>query len=192
MTSSERPLSGTTLKKEAPAAVLGWGRIIWKPQMPLVIGLGAFQPYSRREFQQTLWERFRGRSGIFPEFLPESASRTGGTLSFLSLVVWFLPRDFLSLPNPQTPWNRQRKNLFKQGILLIIYQGNPHKQGKEGQGMAHKWNCGKPSLRTESVIDRVFGEGVKCRGQTRVDLATLAFFPVFCRIFWARKRRKSH
>ena len=36
------------------------------------------QPYSRGEFQETLWERFRGLSGIFPGFLPESPSRTGG------------------------------------------------------------------------------------------------------------------
>ena len=64
------------------------------------------------------------------------------TLSFLSLLVWFLPRktpkftkDFLPLPNPQNPWKRQRKHLFKQGnSLLKIYQGNPNKQGKEGQG----------------------------------------------------------
>ena len=63
-------------------------------------------------------------------------------LSFLSLVVWFLPRktpkftkDFLCLPNPQNPWKRQRKHPFKQGnSLLKIYQGNPNKQGKEGQG----------------------------------------------------------
>ena len=40
------------------------------------------------------------------------------TLSFLSLVVWFLPRktpkftkDFLPLPNPQNAWKRQRKHL---------------------------------------------------------------------------------
>ena len=46
--------------------------------MPLIIGFGASQPYSRREFQETLTERFRGLSGIFPELLPESASRTGG------------------------------------------------------------------------------------------------------------------
>ena len=36
------------------------------------------------------------------------------------------------------------------------------------------------------------GGGGGVGGQTRVDLATLAFFPVFCRVFWARKRRKSH
>ena len=46
--------------------------------MPWIIGLGASQPYSREKFQEMLWERFRGLSGIFPEFLPESPSRTGG------------------------------------------------------------------------------------------------------------------
>ena len=36
------------------------------------------QPYSWGEFQETLSERFRGLSGIFPEFLPQSPSRAGG------------------------------------------------------------------------------------------------------------------
>ena len=74
-------LSGTTSKKRGVPSRTGGKRILemlWKPQMPWIIGLGASQPYSRREFQETLWERFRGLSGIFPEFLPERASRTGG------------------------------------------------------------------------------------------------------------------
>ena len=83
MTSSGRLSPEPLLKKEAPPAVLG-GEIIlqmlWKPQMPWIIGLGGSQPYSRREFQETLWERFRGLSGVFPEFLPESASRTGAMI----------------------------------------------------------------------------------------------------------------
>ena len=33
-------------------------------QMPWIIGFWGSQPYSRGEFQETLWERFRG----FPEF----------------------------------------------------------------------------------------------------------------------------
>ena len=74
-------LSGTTSEKRSAPSRTG-GEIIlemlWKPQMPWIIGFGASQPYSRREFQETLWERFRGLSGIFPEFLPESPSRTGG------------------------------------------------------------------------------------------------------------------
>ena len=74
-------LSGTTSEKRSAPSRTG-GEIIlemlWKPQMPWIIGFGASQPYSRREFQETLWERFRGLSGVFPEFLPESASRAGG------------------------------------------------------------------------------------------------------------------
>ena len=36
----------------------------------------------------------------------------------------------------ENPWKRQRKHLFKQGnSLLKIYQGNPNKQVKEGQGV---------------------------------------------------------
>ena len=36
------------------------------------------QPYSWGEFQETLWERFRGLSRILPEFLSERPSRPGG------------------------------------------------------------------------------------------------------------------
>ena len=74
-------LSGTNSEKKRRPQPYWGGRILetlWKPQMPWIIGLGAFQPYSRGKFQETLWERFRGLSGIFPEFLPESPSRTSG------------------------------------------------------------------------------------------------------------------
>ena len=74
-------LSGTNSEKRGVPSRTG-GEIIlemlWKPQMPWIIGLGASQPYSRGVFQETLWERFRGLSGNFPEFLPGSTSRTGG------------------------------------------------------------------------------------------------------------------
>ena len=56
-------VSGTTSEKRGVPSRIG-GEIIlemlWKPQMPWIIGFGASQPYSRREFQETLWERFRG------------------------------------------------------------------------------------------------------------------------------------
>ena len=74
-------LSGTNSEKRGAPSRTGGERILetlWKPQMPWIIGLGASQPYSRGKFQETLWERFRGLSGIFPEFLPESPSRTWG------------------------------------------------------------------------------------------------------------------
>ena len=73
--------SGTTSEKRSDPGRTGGERILetlWKPQTPWIIGFGASQPYSRGKFQETLWERFRGLSGIFPEFLPESPSRTGG------------------------------------------------------------------------------------------------------------------
>ena len=75
-------LSRTTSEKRGAPSLTGGERILemlWKPQMPWIIGFGGSQPYSRGEFQEELWERFRGLSWIFPEFLPESASRTGGT-----------------------------------------------------------------------------------------------------------------
>ena len=75
------PLRNHFRKKKRPQPYWG-GEIIlemlWEPQMPWIIGLWISQPYSRGEFQETLWERFRGLSGIFPEFLRESPSRTGG------------------------------------------------------------------------------------------------------------------
>ena len=46
-----------------------------------------------------------------------------------------ITKDFLSLPNPQTPWERQRKDQNNQGSSSgRIYQGNLKKQGKEGLG----------------------------------------------------------
>ena len=67
--------------------------------------------------------------------------------STLSFFPWFLvlvfikenlkiTKDFLSLPNPQNPWKRQRKH--QNNHSLQIYQGNPKNQGKEGLGMAPK------------------------------------------------------
>ena len=99
MTGSERPSPEPLLKKKkrgVPSRT-GGERILEtlrKPQMPWIIGLGASQPYSRGKFQETLWERFRGLSKIFPEFLPESPSRTGGMASnpllfSISLLVSF-------------------------------------------------------------------------------------------------------
>ena len=72
MTSSERPSPEQLLKKEASPAVLR-GRELWKCsggfkclEFP---GLGGSQPYSRGEFQEKLWECFRGLSGFFRNFL---------------------------------------------------------------------------------------------------------------------------
>ena len=73
-------LSGTTSEKRSVPSRIGGERILkmlWRLQMPWIIGLGGSQKYSQGEFQETLWERFRGLSGIFPEFLPESPSRIG-------------------------------------------------------------------------------------------------------------------
>ena len=59
------------------------------------------------------------------------------TLSFLSLIFLFYQGKISNLPppNPQNPWERQRKYQNKRGnSLLKINQGNPKNQGKEGQG----------------------------------------------------------
>ena len=79
--SSERSSLEPLLKKRGVPSRTGGERILetlWSLQMPWIIGLGGSQPYSRGEFQEKLSERFRGLSGIFPEFPPESPSRTGG------------------------------------------------------------------------------------------------------------------
>ena len=58
-------------------------------------------------------------------------------LPFLEFLVFTkenleITKDFLSLPNPQNPWKRQRKHQINQGIsMLKIYQGNPKKKTKE-------------------------------------------------------------
>ena len=85
-TGSERPSPETLLKKEASPAVPGGDNSGNAPDasMSWIIGLGGSQPYSRGEFQEMLWERFRGLSGIIPEFLPESPSRTGGVAHLLT------------------------------------------------------------------------------------------------------------
>ena len=54
-----------------------------------------------------------------------------------------------------------------------------------------------PMHGSEALESRAFQEGsvergIQVGGQTRVDLATLAFFPCFVGVFRARKRRKSH
>ena len=64
-------LSGSTSEKRSVPSRTGGERILemlWKPQMIWIIGFGGSQPYSWGEFQETLWERFRGLSGVFPEF----------------------------------------------------------------------------------------------------------------------------
>ena len=79
---------------------------------------------------------------IHPNFKTVTVTFSGNNpvLPFLAFSV--LPRknlkftkDFLSLPNPQNPWKRQRKYQNNQGnSLLKINQGNPKNQGTEGQG----------------------------------------------------------
>ena len=85
ITSSERPSPEPFLKKEASQPYWGGENSSNALQAAslkcLELCYGASQPYSRGEFQETL-ERFRGLSGIFPEFLLESRSHTGGIAQF--------------------------------------------------------------------------------------------------------------
>ena len=79
-------------------------------------------------------------------------------LPFLAFSV--LPRknlkftkDFLSLPNPQNPWKRQRKYQNNQGnSLLKINQGNPKNQGMEGQGRGTFNRYTKRPLQDSAII----------------------------------------
>ena len=106
------------------------------------------------ELQISCFEEFLGGEnvvGLVPAGLPNTLgyactfcapTSPPPTLSFHSLLFSVLPRknlkftkDFLSLPNPQNPWKRQRKYQNNQGnSLLKINQGNPKNQGMEGQG----------------------------------------------------------
>ena len=56
--------------------------------MPRVIGLGDAQPYSRGELQEKL---YKSASGVFPEFPPESPSRTGVTPCVAKKLVLCVP-----------------------------------------------------------------------------------------------------
>ena len=80
MTSSER-LSGTTSEKRGVPQPYWGGENsgnVWKPQMPWIIGLGAPSRTLEGNFRKRSESVSGGLSGIFPEFLPESPSRTGG------------------------------------------------------------------------------------------------------------------
>ena len=89
-------LSGTTSEKRGVLSRTGGGErileMLWSLQMPWIIGLGGSQPYSPGEFQETLWERFWGLSGIFPEFLPESPNRTVGMAQFQGHLKPVMPK----------------------------------------------------------------------------------------------------
>ena len=67
MTGSERPSPEPLLKKRGRPHPY-WGdrilEMLWSLHMPWIIGFGGPQSYSRGEFQEKLWERFRGLSGI--------------------------------------------------------------------------------------------------------------------------------
>ena len=126
----ERPLSGTNSEKRGVPSRTGGERILetlWKPQMPWIIGLGAFQPYSRGKFQETLWERFRGLSGIFPEFFRKVPAVLGvwpifDYLHFIFLLFLFV---FIGLfgylsrtdsPKRWKFWKPQIKIMHKKDI----------------------------------------------------------------------------
>ena len=66
-------LSGTIPEKRGVPSRTEGERILEMlrtPQMPWIIGLGASQPYSRREFQETFWERFPGSCRNFFRKVP--------------------------------------------------------------------------------------------------------------------------
>ena len=80
--------------------------------MPWIRGFEGSQPYSQGEFQETLWERFRGLSGVCPEFLPESASRTGGMSSPKKAHKHkeMGPQNWTLDPTPKTPLDPPPQN----------------------------------------------------------------------------------
>ena len=68
------PLGNQFWKKRRPLEGERILEMLWKPQMPWMrVGFGASQPYSRWKFQETLWDRFQGPSGI------SSGKSHGGT-----------------------------------------------------------------------------------------------------------------
>ena len=109
--------------------------------------IGLFRPFSalfalfRRVRRAPGKSRKRRKKAFFLRY-PQMCLNPHPVLPFLAFSV--LPRknlkftkDFLSLPNPQNPWKRQRKYQNNQGnSLLKINQGNPKNQGMEGQGIS--------------------------------------------------------
>ena len=102
-------------------------------------------------------------------------------------------------------------------ICVILTCSNGAVQIQEGLELAESWTTELAESWTTKCLQiashppkppkehfRLYGNVEECivlwrdlqgqvvGGQTRVDLATLAFFPVFSKVFWARKRRKSH
>ena len=85
MSSSERPSPEPLLKNEASKPYWG-GRILemlWRPQMPWIIGPGGSQTYSQQEIQEKLSKRFRGLSKIVRQFFRK-----------VSAALWVLRDDF--------------------------------------------------------------------------------------------------
>ena len=80
MSSSERPSPEPILKKEASPAVLGGENSGSALEASNALNYRAWgiPAVLSREISGNALRAFRGLSGIFPEFLPESPSRTGG------------------------------------------------------------------------------------------------------------------
>ena len=87
-----------------------------KLQMPWFIGLGGSQPYSRGEFQEPLWERFRGLSRISLEFPPESPTAILG--------IW--PRGDILMS--------REKNCCEPIVVSQVSRNCPHRGGNFERG----------------------------------------------------------
>ena len=138
-------LSGTTSEKRSVPSRTGGERILemlWSLQMPWIIGFGGSQPYSRGEFQETLWERFRGLSGIFGISSRKSQPYWGcGPSTNFNLLSRIFPRTSRplsaqmpgdqsleeSLPTiepsgKQSVWRRRPR--FSRGLAHLVKAGS--------------------------------------------------------------------
>ena len=160
--------SGTNSEKRGVPSRTRGERILetlWTPQMPWIIGFGASQPYSRGKFQETLWERFRGLSGIFPEFLPESPSRTGGMAhNWNPFYAIKIPVDHLFLGIEIRRRNVQFCFKSLQKPLLILQCQNAENDPFFTQKV-HGFLVQTPSCHT-APISRMYGGSVLLTGRS--------------------------
>ena len=83
------------------------------------------------------WEKFHRQSPEKANHYGDSKLLRRSTLSFLSLLVWFLPRqtpkftkDFLPLPNPIPGKDRENTNLSKEIPCLEFTKPTKPKKGQ--------------------------------------------------------------
>ena len=182
------PLRNHFCKKRRPQPY--WGgtilEMLWKPQMPWIIGLGASQPYSRREFQEKLWERFRRLSGIFPNFFRKVPAVLGVQGPIKGSPVFTRP-FFLFAPFAGHPSSSPFLGTFSpfsplESALICRAKGTVQslERGSSGMDLLHKVREGNSF--PKSAWKRAYKRDPK-RDKLSQIRSFLLEFADFCRFF---------